>query len=99
MQATERQKKNAEPQVGEGRGLLAAALSLIVPGAGHLLIRRWGRAAIWFAGWILVVGASGSSHNAAVIVLMAVAAVDAFVFARSDAQAASERPGAKSDEA
>ena len=94
MHATEQPQRSAKRQMSSARALMVAALSVVVPGAGHLVIRRWGRAAIWFAGWIVVVGTSGSGHNAAVIALMAVAAVDAVVFARIDAREAVERPGA-----
>ena len=94
MPATEQPQRSAKRQMTSAHALMAAALSLVVPGAGHLIIGRWSRAAIWFAGWVLVVGASGSGHNAAVIVLMAVAAADAFVFARIEAREAVERPAA-----
>ncbi len=98
MQAGEKQRK-ITGQRAWLHVLLPAAMSMLLPGAGHLLIRRWGRAAIWFAGWVLVVGVSGSSHNPAVVALMVFAALDSFVFAWSDANAANERPGADSDEA
>jgi hypothetical protein len=88
MQTSEKQSKKQSSPTGSLHALLPAALSMLLPGAGHLLIGRWGRAAIWFAGWILVVGASGSSHNPAVFALMAVSAVDAYAFARGDARAA-----------
>lgn len=97
MQSTEKQSETTRG--GAGRGFLAAALSLIVPGVGHLVIRRWGRAAIWFAGWILVAGASGSPHNVAVVALMVVAAVDAYVFAQSHAREATEQARARGGEA
>ena len=98
MQANERNRKNTDPQAAV-HALVPAALSMLLPGAGHLLIRRWGRAAIWFAGWLLIVGASGSSHNPAVIALMVVSAVDAYVFARGDAMAAAEARKAAGGEA
>ena len=76
--------RGAEP----ARAMIAAALSLLVPGAGQALIHRWGRAAIWFAGWLLIAGVSGSGHNAIAFALMVVAAIDAFVLARSDLEPA-----------
>lgn len=77
-------------------GMSAAALSLLLPGAGHVLLRRWGRAAIWFAGWIVVVTAAGYQHSAAVLALMVLAALDAYLIARTDIQAAGQGAGARS---
>lgn len=88
MGATDNRREEARPPASPIRAWVAAALSLAIPGAGQVLIRRWGRAAIWFAGLILVAGASGSSHNVAVLALMAAAAIDAFMLARADAGAA-----------
>lgn len=61
----------------------AALLSLVAPGAGHVLIREWGRAAIWFAGWLLVSAAAGAPHSPVVLALMLIAAADAYLIARS----------------
>ena len=98
MQANEKKRNTTGPQAAV-HALVPAALSMLLPGAGHLLIRRWGRAAIWFAGWLLIVGASGSSHNPAVLVLMVVSAVDAYVFARGDVMTAAEARKAGGGEA
>lgn len=88
MRASENGRQGVQPSGMAARAMIAAALSLILPGAGQVLIRRWGRAAIWFAGWLLIAGLSGSGHNAITFALMVAAAVDAFVFARTDAETA-----------
>ena len=62
-------------------GLMAAMLSVLVPGAGHALLRDWARAGIWAVGWILV-GSAGGGHSVALMLLMAIAAIDAYVRAR-----------------
>lgn len=38
----------------------AAILSFLVPGLGHVYLRRFARAAIWFAGLLLLSGITGS---------------------------------------
>ena len=63
--------------------LVAAALSFVAPGFGHFLIRSWLRGAIWLAGWLIVGAASGVQHGPAVLLLMLVAAMDAYVLASS----------------
>lgn len=63
--------------------LPAALLSFMAPGVGHLLIRAWSRGALWLAGWLVLGAVSGVAHSPVVLLLMAIAAVDAFVFARS----------------
>lgn len=62
---------------------LVAALSFVAPGVGHFLIRSWLRGAIWLAGWLIVASASGIPHGPAVLILMSVAALDAYALARS----------------
>ena len=63
--------------------LVAAALSFLAPGFGHFLIRSWLRGAIWLAGWLIVGAASGVQHGPAVVIVMVVAAIDAYVLASS----------------
>lgn len=61
--------------------LLVAALSFVAPGVGHFFIRSWLRGAIWLAGWLIVGAASGIAHGPAVLILMLVAGIDAYVLA------------------
>jgi hypothetical protein len=63
--------------------LVAAALSFLAPGLGHFLIRSWVRGAIWLTGWLIVGAASGVQHGPAVLLLMLVAAIDAYALALS----------------
>ena len=58
---------------------IAAGVSFLFPGLGHFLIGAWMRGAIWALG-LFVVSASGGGIF--VLVLMAIAAVDAYVLAR-----------------
>ena len=62
--------------------LPAVLLSVLLPGAGHLLLRAPLRGAIWMLGWILVARA-GQGTTVALTLLVVVAAVDAFVIART----------------
>ena len=62
-------------------GLMAVMLSALLPGAGHALLRDWARAGIWVLGWILV-GSAGGGHSIALMALMVIAAIDAYVRAR-----------------
>ena len=62
--------------------LLAAGLSLLLPGVGHFLIRAPLRGLIWLVGWIVVGALSGPSHSPFVLILMLAAAVDAYLVAR-----------------
>lgn len=68
----------------------AAALSAIVPGFGHFLIRAWARGAIWLGGWLVLSAITGGGHGPALVVLMAVAAVDAYVMAPKAPKSAPE---------
>ncbi|MEO8092412.1 MAG: hypothetical protein ABI726_06865 [bacterium] len=61
----------------------AALLSFVVPGFGQFLIRAWVRGAIWLAGWFVVSAYAGAPHSPVVVALMLVAAVDAYILARS----------------
>lgn len=61
----------------------AALLSFVVPGFGQFLIRAWGRGAIWLVGWLLVSASAGAPQSPVVVVLMLIAAIDAYVLARS----------------
>ena len=91
----------AAPQVTARRSpapahlaLLAAGLSLLLPGVGHFLIRAPLRGLIWLVGWIIVGALSGPSHSPFVLILMLAAAVDAYLVARwnspTDAQRTSD---------
>lgn len=44
---------SATTEVRQVRPLLAAALAIVVPGLGHIYIRMWGRALLWFALYFL----------------------------------------------
>lgn len=44
------------PQRAERRPFLAATLSVIQPGLGHLYLRQWFRAALWAALWCGTLG-------------------------------------------
>ena len=79
------------PSVAPARlALPAALLSFVVPGVGQFLIRAWGRGAIWLGGWLLVSASAGAPHSPVVLALMLIAAVDAYLLARS----APDAPGA-----
>lgn len=79
---TNSEKPAARPAPDPVRiGLMAAMLSALLPGAGHALLRDWARAGIWAVGWILV-GSAGGGHTVALMALMAIAAIDAYVRAR-----------------
>ena len=73
--------------------LIAAALSLLLPGFGHFLIRSWLRGAIWLAGWFVVGAAGGVPHGPAVVLLMLTAAVDAYVLAWARLAERADDPG------
>ena len=75
----------------------AALLSFVVPGFGQFLIRAWGRGAIWLAGWLLVSASAGAPHSPVVLVLMVVAAVDAYLMARSQPAPPSPTVGSSHD--
>ena len=61
----------------------AALLSFAAPGFGQFLIRAWLRGGIWLTGWLFLGALTGAGHSPVVIVLMLAAAVDAYMFARS----------------
>lgn len=82
--------QTATPATASGQPMLAAALSLLIPGAGHALVGAWGRGAVWFAGFLLVAVASQAMHGPLVVVLMILAGFDAYKVA----QACGDRPGA-----
>lgn len=69
---------------------MAAAVSLLVPGLGHVYLGRWGRAAIWFLGGLLILGiVSGEGIQTWVLLvtflpLNVIAAVDAAVMAAAE---------------
>ena len=71
----------------------AALLSFVVPGFGQFLIRAWGRGAIWLGGWLLVSASAGAPHSPVVLALMVIAAVDAYVIARSQPEPAGSESG------
>jgi hypothetical protein len=61
---------------------LAGIFSYLVPGLGHVFIGAWSRAAVWFAGWLLVSQAGGGGVHPVVVVLMFVAGLDALLYRR-----------------
>ena len=73
----------AAPDRGAGEPMLAAGISLLIPGAGHMLVGDWSRGALWLAGWAIVAAASQAVHGPLVVALMIVAAVDAYQVARA----------------
>jgi hypothetical protein len=85
----------AAATAGSGQPVLAAALSLLIPGAGHALVGAWGRGALWFAGFLLVAAASQALHGPLVVLLMFLAGFDAYQVARArgDRADASRPPG------
>ena len=62
---------------------LAAGISFLAPGLGQFLIGARLRGLIWFVGWIGIAELSRAQHTPIVLVLMVVAAVDAYLIARS----------------
>ena len=56
-----------------------AGVSFLFPGLGHFLIGAWARGVIWTIG-VIVISASGGGIF--VLILMVVAAIDGYVFAR-----------------
>ena len=89
----------ADSRTGDGRpqrsrptpaqlALLAAALSFLVPGLGHFLIRAWSRGLIWLGGLILIGVLSAGAQSPIVLVLSFVAAIDAYLTARTKGTAA-----------
>ena len=77
------------PSVRRHAPALAAGVSFLFPGFGHFLIGAWARGVIWALGLVVVSAAGGGIF---VLVLMAVTAADAYVFAR---EASPPDPGAK----
>lgn len=43
------------PRTRDPRPGVAALLALLYPGMGHVYLRRWGRALLWFTLWFLAV--------------------------------------------
>jgi hypothetical protein len=64
---------------------LAAILSFLIPGLGHLFIGAWLRGAVWFAGWLVVPAAGGGGVHPGVMALMFIAGLDALLYERSRA--------------
>lgn len=62
---------------GDARRFTAAMASLFVPGAGHLMIGRRLRGAIWLAGFVAL-ALTGALHLLPGLILMFVAAADAW---------------------
>jgi hypothetical protein len=62
---------------------LAAVLSFLVPGLGHILIAAWLRGAVWLAGWLVVSAAGGGGVHPATVALMFIAGIDALLYGRS----------------
>jgi hypothetical protein len=62
---------------------LAAILSFLIPGLGHLFIGAWLRGAFWLAGWLVVPAAGGGGVHAVVVALMFIAGLDALLYGRS----------------
>ena len=80
--------------------VLATLLSAIVPGFGQFLVGAWVRGAIWFTGWLVLAVVAGGAHNAAVMALMVIASIDAYVIARAHPRRRARRsraPGAVAD--
>jgi hypothetical protein len=64
------------------RPMLVAALTLLVPGAGHMVLKLWSRAAVWAVGWFIVAATVGV-HAWPLMALTLIAALDAFLCARN----------------
>jgi hypothetical protein len=62
---------------------LAAILSFLIPGLGHLFIGAWLRGAVWLAGWLVVPAAGGGGVHRVVVALMFIAGLDALLYERS----------------
>jgi hypothetical protein len=62
--------------------LIAAMLSFVVPGLGHLIMRVWLRGAIWMMGWIVVSGAGGWRLHPLVVALLVISGLDALLYRR-----------------
>ena len=76
----------------------AALISFVAPGFGHFLIRAWLRGAIWLAGWLFLGALTGTGHSPVVVVLMLVAAIDAYLLARSGPAPEGSAPEGAPDE-
>jgi hypothetical protein len=70
--------KTPQARLDQRQRLLAAAMSLLVPGSGHLLVldKRL-RGLVWLAGWVALV-LVGAGHLIPGLVLMVVAGLDAW---------------------
>jgi hypothetical protein len=77
---------------GGAAGLLAAGLSFLVPGMGHVVVLgELVRGLIWTAGWFMLV-ALGAIHLVPGIALMALSAFDAWWISRAPAANRDARP-------
>jgi hypothetical protein len=64
--------------LGEGSRLIAVGLSLLVPGAGHVvMLGQVVRGMVWMVGWLALV-ILGAGHLLPGLALMAVSALDAW---------------------
>jgi hypothetical protein len=63
--------------------LIAAMLSFVVPGLGHLIMRVWLRGAIWMAGWVVVSAAGGWNLHPFVVALLVISGLDALLYRRT----------------
>jgi hypothetical protein len=86
----DRDPKNAHPDDEHdsewGRHELvavAAMLSFVIPGLGHLVIAAWLRGSIWWVGWLVVSAAGGGGVNPIVVALMFIAGLDALLYGRA----------------
>ena len=73
--------------MGRHAPALAAGVSFLFPGFGHFLIGAWARGVIWALGLVVV---SASGGGVFVLILMAVTAIDAYLFARDAMPAPSQ---------
>lgn len=73
--------------------LFAAAMSLVIPGSGHLLVlgKRL-RGMVWLAGWVALV-LVGAGHLLPGLVLMVVAGLDAWWISGSGTDRRTRPPG------
>jgi hypothetical protein len=67
-----------QTRLDQRQRLLATAMSLFIPGSGHLLVlgKRL-RGAVWLAGWVALV-LVGAGHLIPGLVLMVLAGIDAW---------------------
>ena len=70
--------------------LPAAFVSLLVPGFGHLLIGQAARGIVWVVGFVGFGLAVGNARPLAILIFLAVVAVDAFVLGVTTKPAATD---------